>query len=198
MRVRLFLAILLISAALPLLSQVAPAAHEGGIPLVVGAGASDFDLDYGSNKDGGRRMEGIAVWVDYYPSRVPAVMRGLGLEIEGREINFGRPSDLTKMRQDTALGGPIYTWRHFSNFHPYAKYLMGFGSIDFPGGPGYTHDTRDIFAPGGGIEYRAYRNIWVRADYEYQFWRQLFGPTDLNPNGITVGASYSFTRKRRR
>jgi opacity protein-like surface antigen len=190
---KLSLAAIFVIAAIPAFSQVAPSAHEGGLPLVVGVGFSNFATDFGP----GRRMDGVSVWADWQPSRLPGALRGLGIEAEGRDINFGRPSALSKMRQDTAEGGPIYTWRHYRNFHPYAKYLIGFGSIDFPPYGTYSHDTRTVLIPGGGAEYRAYRNIWVRGDYEYQYWRHIFGPHDLNPNGVTIGVSYDFGSFRR-
>jgi hypothetical protein len=37
----------------------------------------------------------------------------------------------------------------------------------------------------------------VRGDYEYQYWRHIFGPHDLNPNGVTIGVSYDFGSFRR-
>ena len=98
------------------------------------------------------------------------------------------------MRQDTGEGGAIYTWNRYRNFRPYAKYLVGIGSIDFATSGPYSHDTFAVFSPGGGAEYRAWRHVWIRGDYEYQFWHHTFGPDDLNPNGITIGASYDFRR----
>ena len=104
------------------------------------------------------------------------------------------------MRHDTAEGGPTYTWRRLRKFQPYGKYLMGIGSIDFdplPGAPPtYTHDTRTIYAPGGGAQYRVFKSLWVRGDYEYQFWPNLFGAHSLNPNGFTIGAMYDFGGRR--
>jgi opacity protein-like surface antigen len=202
LNVRVLLAALFLATGFSAFSQTGPAATEGGLPIVAGVGISDFDLDYGNDNGTERRMEGVSAWVDWNFYRAPSLLRGLGIEVEGRDINFGRPSVLeafsSKMRQSTALGGVIYTVRHYRNFHPYAKYLMGIGSIDFPSSnPNYTHDTRTVSAPGGGVEYRVYRNIWLRADYEYQFWPKLFGPDTLNPNGVTLGASYDFKHFRR-
>lgn len=182
-------AALFVAVILPVRAQVAPAAEQGGIPVVVGAGFSDFGTDYGP---AGTRMEGISAWVDFYPRGLPAVLHGLGVEAEGRDINFGRPSSLTKMRQDTAVIGPIYAWNRYRNFRPYGKFLAGVGSIDFPGTPGYTHDTFLVTTLGGGAEYRIWRNVWVRGDYEYQFWHHFFGDHSLNPEGVTIGASYDF------
>ncbi len=197
----LFTALFLITG-FPAFSQTVPAAREGGLPIVVGVGISDFDLDYGQDNGSERRMEGVSAWVDWNFYRAPSLLRGLGIEAEGRDIDFGRPSSLeafpSKMRQSTALGGAIYTVRHYRNFHPYAKFLMGIGSINFPAmGTNYTHDTRTVSAPGGGVEYRVYRNVWLRGDYEYQFWPKLFWPNSLTPNGFTLGASYDFEHFRR-
>jgi opacity protein-like surface antigen len=91
-------------------------------------------------------------------------------------------------------GGPIYIWRHFRNFHPYGKGIVSFGVIDFriPNST-YNYDSRTVLSAGIGFEYRAYRNVWARADYEYQDWPHLFGQT-LDPQGFTVGASYHFSR----
>jgi opacity protein-like surface antigen len=194
---RLSLAVLFVATAIPALSQVSPSASEGGLPLVVGVGISDWNLDYGS----GRRMEGISAWVDYYPRHVPSLLHGIGLEIEGHDINFNRPSALTKMRQDTGEGGLIYAYDRFPHFRPYAKFLAGIGSIDFPpfpGVPDYSHDTRQVYSPGGGAEFQVYRHLWVRGDYEYQVWGPLFGsPNHLTPSGFTIGASYDFRRLHR-
>jgi opacity protein-like surface antigen len=174
-------------------SQVAPAATSGGssIPLVVGGGISDFDLDYGQ----GRRMEGVSAWVDWNFNHMPRVLRGIGIEAEGHDINLNRPSSLTRMRQDTGLGGVTYHFVHSGNIDPYIKMLGGIGSIDFPSkNPHYTHDTFEVLAPGGGVEYRVWGQVWVRGDYEYQLWEHTFGPHNLTPQGFTFGASYHFQR----
>jgi opacity protein-like surface antigen len=185
---KLIFAALLAAAVLPVHSQVSPAARQGGVPVVIGAGFSDFSLDWGPNK----RMEGISAWADWFPLRLQGPLNGLGIEVEGRDTDFGRPSVIPRMRQDTGMGGAIYQWNRYRNFRPYLKYLAGIGSIDFPPSGTYSHDTFSVLTPGGGVEYRAWHHIWIRGDYEYQFWQHVFGPHDLNPNGFTVGASYDF------
>jgi len=185
---KLIFAVLILTAVLPIHSQASPAAIQGGVPIVVGAGFSDFSIDWGP----GKRMEGISAWADWFPNRLPAVLNGLGVEAEGRDIDFGRPAGVTKVRQDTGLGGLIYTWNRYLNVRPYVKYLAGVGSIDFPPAGTYSHDTFSVFSPGGGVEYRAWRHIWIRGDYDYQFWHHTFGNNDLTPTGFTIGASYDF------
>jgi hypothetical protein len=180
-------AALFVAAVFPVYSQVPPAARQGSVPIVIGAGFSDFSIDWAHS-----RMEGISAWVDWYPNRMPTALHGLGVEAAGNDINYGLPPGFTRMRQDTGEGGLIYAWNRFHNFRPYVKYLAGIGSIDFPSTTAYTHDTFSVFSPGGGLEYRAWGHVWIRGDYEYQFWHHTFGPTDLTPNGFIIGASYDF------
>ncbi len=187
---KLILAALFAAAVFPVYSQVSPAARKGSVPIVVGAGFSDFSLDWGP----GKRMEGISAWIDWYPNNLPGVLQGLGIEATGHDINDGLPAGFSRMRQDTGEGGAIYAWNRFHNFRPYAKYLAGIGSIDFPSPSTYSHDTFLVLSPGAGVEYRVWQHVWIRGDYEYQYWRHTFGPHDLNPNGFTIGASYDFRR----
>ena len=121
------LALSILSVAIPAFSQVAPQyERKGGLPIEVGAGGVSYDVDWGHG-----RMYGGAAWVDYYPSFMPSFLRGLGIEAEARDITLDEHITQANMRQDTGEGGPIYAWRHFRNFHPYAKYLIGDGSVDF-------------------------------------------------------------------
>jgi hypothetical protein len=47
------------------------------------------------------------------------------LEVEARDISLDRGDKPSNYREDTAGGGPMYTWRHYRNFRPYGKYLIG-------------------------------------------------------------------------
>jgi hypothetical protein len=190
MRVKLSLAALFLAAVLPVSAQVAQASKQSGVPLVAGVGFSDYYSDWNG------RLNGGTLWVDwsfYNFSRGPLFLHNFSLEIEGRDLNYGRTGIVPNLRQDTAEGGPIYTLRHYRNFHPYGKFLAGIGSIDFNHmAPGYSHDSRSVYASGGGVEYRAYQDLWVRGDWEYQFWTDFFHHHALNPYGFTVGAVYDF------
>ena len=109
----------------------------------------------------------------------------------GTTISLDKPDDLTRMKQNTIKGGLIYKYHNIYHVRPYVKALGGLGSMDFPSrNPLYTHDTFTMFAVGGGAEYRVWKTVYVRGDYEYQYWRDFFGPHTLNPNGFTIGASY--------
>jgi Outer membrane protein beta-barrel domain len=184
----LFLAFLLVFAGITAHAQVHPQATQGGVPIVVGIGGADFALDWGP----GTRMEGITVWADVYPWGMPPKIHGLGVEVEGRDLNFNRPSGIPRMRHDTGLIGPIYSLPHYKNVRPYIKFLAGIGSIDFPPFGTYTHDTFLVTAPAVGMDFRFYKHLWARTDYQYQFWHQVFGPRDLNPNGVSFGVLYDF------
>jgi opacity protein-like surface antigen len=181
MRSKLVLAALITLATLPVFAQVAPAVKVGGLPLGVGAGVSDYSLDFGP----GRRMIGVSAWADYN------LFHGLGIEAEGTSIFANKPDVLTRMKQNTIKGGAIYRARPFFGIRPYAKGLVGLGRIDFPSrNPLYTHDTFTMYAAGGGAEYRIWKTLFARGDYEYEFWPKVLGPHTLNPNGYTIGATY--------
>jgi hypothetical protein len=188
------LAVLFTAAAAPAFSQVVPEAGRDTTTFAIGAGASNFDVDWGKS-----RMYGATLWADWHPGILPSLLNGLSVEIEARDLNYLRSPDLpTNFRQDTAGGGAIYSWNRFRNFHPYGKGSIQFGSFDFRVGvPGYTHDTRTLYAMGGGFDYRVLRRIWVRADYEYQVWQPMFGPIYRpDPQGFSLGAMYHLGAQR--
>jgi hypothetical protein len=188
---KLALFALFFTAASPAFSQVAPAATTSGVPLSVGGGVSIWDTDWGHSK-----MEGVTLWADYYFNHVPFYLRGLGVELEARDVTFNKGDKPDNFRQATGGGGVIYSWHHLHNIRPYIKYEVAFGGINtrFPNFPNYTHDTRTVTAPGLGVEYRVFGPVWARADWEYQFWPKLFGPHTTTPHGFTFGAMYDFRR----
>jgi opacity protein-like surface antigen len=194
MHLKLVLLTLILAATYPMSSQVVPAAREGGLPIVVGVGFSNFYTDWSG------RLSGPTIWADWNFYHGPSLLHGFGIEVQGRDLNYFRTGSVTKLRMDTASGGPIYTWRKYRTVHPYGKFLIGYGSIDFnafPSLPFYQHESRTVYTPGGGAEVRLWRNVSLRGEYEYQFWHDLFGSGALNPQGLTIGASYDFRRSNR-
>jgi opacity protein-like surface antigen len=190
MHLKIVLAALFLTASISALGQVAPAATKAaGLPLSIGGGFSKTQLDWN-----GQHMYGPVIWADWTLARVPFKLQGLGVELEVRDTNYDRPISIPRMRQTTFGGGAIYTWRHFRRFSPYGKFLLNYGSIDFTvQDPNYRHDTRTVYTAGGGGEYRTLGNIWLRGEYEYQFWPNLFqGHQTLDPQVITIGAAYKF------
>jgi opacity protein-like surface antigen len=193
------LTVSLIFAALPALSQtVAPYQSKSTIPIVIGFGPAAYNPDWGHGI-----MYGGSVWADWYPKQFPHSLDGLGIEFEARDISLNRHpepnqpprSGQANTKEDTVGGGFIYGRRYFHNLHPYVKGIFSIGSVDFiTNSPTYSHDTRFLMAPGGGVEYRIYRPLWARVDYEYQIWGKLFGNGDvLTPEGLTIGVSYDFS-----
>jgi Outer membrane protein beta-barrel domain len=195
----LILAALFAAAALPVSAQSNASGEKGGWPVAIGTGYSAINMDWGRGSDGNPRIvNGITVWVDWY--RIPFAPNGFGIEAEGEHVNWNQPTqpvELERLRIDTALMGPIYRWRHYQRFNLYGKGVAGIGSIDFPPVGHYSHDTRTVWAPGFGGNVLLWGKLWARADYEYQFWPQLFGPHALNPHGYTLGLSYDFSTPRR-
>jgi len=190
---RIGIVAVLAAATASAFSQAVPAATEGGLPFSIGGGASSMDVDWGHG-----RMLGGTLWFEYTPGFVPPIMRGIGLEAEARDINYNRGTQPSNFRQDTAGLGPMFTWRHYPNFRPYAKVLAEYGSFDFTTPyPNYSHDTRTLAVFGGGVEVRAYHHIWIRADYEYQAWQTLLGGIP-DPQGFTLGLKYDFRAYHRR
>jgi opacity protein-like surface antigen len=208
MRLKFVLVAIFLAAAEQVFSQAAPAASRGVWQANIGAGVSVFHDDYsgptptGGAYSGAGLMEGPTVWLDIYPNCGPNFIHGLGLEVEGRDLSFGRPSTQpSNFREDTGGGGAIYSWRHFRDFSPYGKFLWEQASIDFhTSDPNYNHDNRSLFAAGAGFEYLIWRDVSVRAEYEEQVWQRLFedhslpyaNGLQLKPRGITIGASYAF------
>lgn len=191
------LASLFIFAAIPACSQVAPSASQGDLPLVVGAGFSDYNIDWG----GGLREDGGTVYADWTIRQMPRILEGVGVEAEARDITIDAPASLSFFQYQTVGGGVIYHYLRPRNIHPYAKAFDDFGKIKFEPGyaPGNYHsDMRSYFAMGGGADFHAWRHVWVRADYEYQIWNHLFGsPHALTPNGFTIGPEYDFGSRER-
>jgi len=192
------LAAFFVCATYSAFAQAVPAATKGRSPWAIGAGISGYNPDYGHG-----HLLGGTLWIDYTLTTVPSFLQGLAIEAEARDLNYDRSATLeSNLRQDTAGGGLIYSWRHFAKFRPYAKLFEEYGNTDEgeKNGP-RNHDSRNFLAGGGGVEYRIMPHIWVRADYEYQSWPDFFFignvPTGrLNPQGFTVGAIYHFSRPR--
>lgn len=85
--VRVVVAVAFVAAFKPAFSQTAPEAYQGTLPFTIGAGASNIDVDWDKS-----RMYGITVWAQWHPGMLPSALYGLGLEAEGRDVNYGRPA----------------------------------------------------------------------------------------------------------
>jgi opacity protein-like surface antigen len=186
MRLKLVLAGIVFSTAVTAFPQAAPSALQSGIPLTVGFGYSNFYTDWSAYEGG------LTLWLDWDLNQMPRRLHGLGLEAEARDLNFERTGDVPKLREYTLGGGPIYHYRRFNKVDPYGKFIMSIGHIEFNNRPGdyYTHDSRTVYAPGGGAAYRVWRNVAVRGEYEYQIWPDFLRHHAFNPKGFSFGVTY--------
>jgi len=168
-------------------AQVVPAARQGSAPLEVGGGMSLWSTNWGPG-----HMIGITGFADYHPS-LPGRLNGLDVEGEYRNVNWNRSLQPKNYKQTTIGAGPMYTVPFREKFRFYGKFLLDYGSMDFTfvSMPNYTHDTRMVYAPGGGVEYRTRSGLWARGDFEYQTWPHLFSNTKSpTPYGFTFGFGY--------
>jgi hypothetical protein len=201
MRLKPFFWLTLISifscAASSALAQSVPDAGQRQLPLAVGLGLSGFNPDQGHG-----HMAGGTLWIDYSPIRIPWYLRGIGIEAEARDLNYMRSPTLSPdLREDTVLGALIYSWPHYRKIRPYGKLSEGLGNRDDESGRGKRfNDSRTILGCGGGVEYQLRPLIWLRADYEYQSWPNVFKhpgttipPGRLNPQGFSIGVMYHFS-----
>lgn len=196
MRSKLVLAALIALTSLPAISQVAPAARIGGLPLGIGGGISDYDTDYyrPNLPYWSGRMVGVSAWADY------SIFHGLGIEVEGNLTLAGKPKPFAlagetiygSLKEETVQGGIIYKYHPVYHLRPFAKVVGGIGRIDFPStNPFYTYENSGLYSVGGGVEYKAWRTIYLRGQYEYQWWKGFrSGSQPLNPSGFSAGATY--------
>jgi opacity protein-like surface antigen len=165
-------------------AQVKPAARIGGLPIGVGFGISSYNLDYGPN----RRMEGPVIRASV------GVFHGFGIDVSARSIFMFTPPTLSRMQQSTFLAGGFYEGPLKFHMRPFARYAGGIGVIEFPSNnPYYTRDAFTVYAPSGGVEIPVVEKVYIRAEYEYQFWKKYQGPNDLTPQGYTIGVTYYVT-----
>jgi opacity protein-like surface antigen len=190
---KLFLSLLLLCTSISAFSQVEPSVGRpgNGLPMSVGIAYSNYDTDWNG------RLSGATLWADWNFYKLPPLWDGFGVEIEGRDLNTGRTGSVPNLRMDTLEGGVIYTTHFYRRFHPYMKFLVGDGSIDFTTVlPNYSHDTRIMYVPGVGADTRFYKSLWLRVNYEYQFWPDFFHHNALNPSGVDFGVAYEFSHFR--
>jgi len=194
MRLKLIFAALLLSTALPALAQVVPQATSFSLPFYAGGGYSRFSPDYGP----GRTIDGINAYAGFTLYNAPFNLTGLGVEGEWRDIFFNHiMSNATPLNNinsvtETTIGGGInYKILHFQRFHPYGKFLLEHGKQVYTPQGAFASDK--VYVMGGGAEYRAWRNIWLRGDYSYEDWPNLFYlGKNSNPVGVTLGLTYDF------
>jgi Outer membrane protein beta-barrel domain len=199
--------LVLLSSAVPLsFGQAAPQAIRGGIPLDLGAGYSYFNSDWHRGRTptlvdypGKNWIMGYTLWADWSFYKAPGLLQGIGIEIQGRDLNFGRSSTADpNLRQVVGEGGVIYKWRRWRIVRPYGKILAGYGGMNMTtSDPNYTHDTRTVVSEALGADFVFHDHFIVRADFENQNWSDWMANHSLTPRGITVGIAWDFKQPAR-
>ena len=159
-------------------AQASPTATRRA-EIQVGVAGSLYTLDYSEGHE-----EGFTVYGDL------DVTKHLGLEALYRNASIITPHDIG---ENHLLAGPRFHLQR-GRFSPYAKFLVGEGTINFQQGYNVTAYSEHyfIYAPGGGVALHVARHVNVRLiDFEYQLWPG-FAPHGLTPYGASVGAAYTF------
>ena len=141
--------------------------------IQVGGGAVALSPDYGQGT-----VIGFSAWGDYDFSRF------IGLEVSAHLGEFITPGDIT---ENSYMLGPRFSYRRHK-LTLYAKALVGRATIT---NQDYNLSSSfNMFAFGGGVEYRILHKINIRLiDFEQQEWPS-FTPSALSPTAATIGVSY--------
>jgi opacity protein-like surface antigen len=99
--------------------------------------------------------------------------------------------------ETTFLAGPRIAIRR-RRFEPYADLLAGYGTITFTHPTSaYTGDNSIVFAFGGGLNYNVWRNLSVKGDLTYQYWKLGDANSYMTPVTISAGLAYRIPISRR-
>ena len=170
-----------------LFAQAGPTASRAG-DLLIGAGYTSAESDYGS------RYTGFGIYGDFDFSR------HFGVEANFHKVNRGNGSTLYEKTYE--VGGRYF--RTYSIFVPYAKIMVGRGVFNYPPYPPPAPQNQasanlayNMFAGGLGTDIKVRPYLYLRADFEYQKWPGFKGTIDGPANGLTpelftFGAAYHF------
>jgi hypothetical protein len=84
--------------------------------------------------------------------------------------------------------GPRYV-RHYGRFNPYLRASYGRGVFNFP--YNQANVAYNIAAGAIGLDVRIKPHLFVRGEYEGQYWFK-FQDRSLQPDVTTIGAAYHF------
>ncbi len=167
-------------------AQATPTASRRG-DAQVGAGYSNASSDYGP------RFRGWNIYGDF------DFTQHFGVEAEFHSIQPKSPTTLYERTYE--VGGRYF--RTYGRLLPYGKVLIGRGVFNYPPCSSSTKNVAcanlayNMFAIGGGADFRVREWLTVRGDYEYQNWPSFRGTiggasNGLTPSIISVGAAYHF------
>lgn len=114
----------------------------------------------------------------------------------GLMLDFHQANGTNQIYERTYEVGGRYV-RHYGRINPYGKVMYGRGVFNFPP-PSFSTISAgnlayNLFAIGGGVDYKLKRYLNIRGDYEYQIWQS--GPgliNGLTPQLASIGVAYHF------
>jgi hypothetical protein len=90
-------------------------------------------------------------------------------------------------------GGPQFTYRENSNLQPFVRFIVGGGTISGSvTSLGSASESAYFISPGGGLDLRLMKHIWLRAGFDY-FHSDKQG-VSLNGLQIIGGLQFRFGR----
>jgi hypothetical protein len=185
-----------------LIAQNPKSAIGGEAGLWAGGEASSFNPDWSCSISWpvgcAHEIYGAAALVDFN------LNSRLGAEGEARWLHWHGEGGQV---ESNYLIGPHYRIFRIDRLSIWPKVLVGGGWITTPFYPkaGSVKGSYFVYAPGVTFDYRLYRHLVLRADYEYQLWPSFGGPpttsatgkeilhdNGLTPNGLSLGVTYRF------
>ena len=154
--------------AVPSLHSQAVHTADRTTRIQAGVGVLALNPDYTTGN-----VIGLSAWGDYDFSKY------IGLEASAHFQEFITPGDIT---ENSYLIGPRFMYRR--------KGLTAYGKATITNQQLDLSSSYNIYAFGGGLEYRIVRKLNLRiVDFEQQEWTS-FQPHTLAPAAITIGVSY--------
>ena len=184
---RILIVLSLLAGAPRLFAQASATASRAG-DLLIGAGYTSAESDYGS------RFTGFAIYGDF------DFTRHFGIEGSFHKVSQGSGSTLYEKTYE--IGGRYF--RTYGPLIPYVKIMAGRGVFNYPPYPPPSPQDQasanlayNLFAGGLGADIKVRRWLYIRGDFEYQKWPGFKGTVDgpingLTPELFTFGAAYHF------
>lgn len=180
MRIATIAPILLMTASFPAWGQAATATADQGIRLQSYALGSYQQPNFGNY---GRNQAGITLGSNLNAFHLGRFQPSLDARLSG---NFGSVSSLF-------LGGGPRVAVDLGRLHPYADFLVGYGTLHFTSSsPAYTHDNSYVTSVGGGVDFSLNHRWAVRADVQRQNWNVGTYSPAFHPVQVGIGVRYQF------
>jgi hypothetical protein len=179
-------------------AQSNPSAEGPAFSVIVGAGISTFNPDYGcANSSPFSCWNHQLIGISPFVAANRMVFQRLYLEGEARFLHWHGPAN--GLTESSYLGGASFHLLHYrKSLLVSARALLGGAQITIPN-DAVGSGSYFVLAPSAVLDYRIAKRVSARVEYEYQIWPSFKGiPTattsgtgGLTPNGFTFGVSYT-------